>query len=170
MLLALIDKVGETVPSAVLDKIHSDATGGSDWKDRLRHDLRGIGLPIQYDKKQNGYKLTSLKRTEPRDKPASIKLRTKIFIRDGYRCQICGSAAGETDEYGKPVRLEAGHIIDLALGGKTIESNLQAECRNCNAAKKSLHYYPEDYTESHLEDNAFTEVRRFFMENWPVTT
>lgn len=58
-------------------------------------------------------------------------LRFSIMKRDGFRCQICGRDASEDNS----VRLQVDHIIPVARWGRTIESNLQTLCRDCNIGK-----------------------------------
>jgi len=58
-------------------------------------------------------------------KPIGGTLRTRVFERDGYRCQTCD---GWQD-------LCADHIIPESLGGETTYENLQTLCRSCNAKK-----------------------------------
>jgi 5-methylcytosine-specific restriction endonuclease McrA len=58
-------------------------------------------------------------------------LRFSIMKRDGFRCQICGRDASK-DNF---VRLQVDHIIPVARWGRTIESNLQTLCRDCNRGK-----------------------------------
>lgn len=58
-------------------------------------------------------------------------LRKKIMIRDNYTCQICGKYM--PDEVG----LHIDHIMPIARGGKTIESNLRVLCSKCNGSKGS---------------------------------
>lgn len=64
-------------------------------------------------------------------KLATRELREKIMRRDDYTCQICGKYM--PDEVG----LQVDHIIPIAKGGKTVESNLQILCSKCNSSKSS---------------------------------
>lgn len=54
------------------------------------------------------------------------KLRFQIFERDGYRCVCCKK---ETDD------LEIDHIVPISKGGKSVYSNLQTLCHECNVKK-----------------------------------
>lgn len=58
-------------------------------------------------------------------------LRRKIMKRDNYTCQICGKRM--RDEVG----LHIDHIIPIAKGGKSVESNLRVLCSKCNGRKGS---------------------------------
>lgn len=53
------------------------------------------------------------------------KLRYKILRRDGFRCVVCGEVE----------RLEIDHILPVAKGGATEETNLRTLCRRCNQLK-----------------------------------
>ena len=56
-------------------------------------------------------------------------LRYDILKRDNFRCQICGSTAQDG------VKLHIDHIIPVAKGGLTTESNLRTLCDRCNMGK-----------------------------------
>lgn len=59
------------------------------------------------------------------------ELRNKIKQRDNYTCQHCGIST-----YDEPhLLLEIDHIIPIAKGGLTTESNLQVLCWKCNRSK-----------------------------------
>lgn len=62
----------------------------------------------------------------------SLKIRWKIFSRDGFRCRACG--AGTMDG----VRLEVDHVIAVSLGGSDQYENLQTLCFDCNRGKSNL--------------------------------
>lgn len=53
------------------------------------------------------------------------ELRWKVFRRDSYCCQTCGTHED----------LTADHIIPEIDGGQTILENLQTLCRPCNSRK-----------------------------------
>ena len=60
---------------------------------------------------------------------AARRQRLRIVRRDGYRCRRCGKLlAGTTDTH-------VDHIVPLAFGGPTTDSNLQTLCAACNMAK-----------------------------------
>jgi hypothetical protein len=76
----------------------------------------------------------TFKRKAERSKMSS-RLRFLIFQRDHYTCRICGKS-----KYDK-VKLHVDHIIPIAKGGKTEESNLQTLCEVCNLGKSDLNMY-----------------------------
>jgi hypothetical protein len=59
------------------------------------------------------------------------KLREQIKIRDSFTCKTCHLST----DVEKNLLLEIDHIIPLAKGGITSESNLQTLCWRCNRSK-----------------------------------
>jgi 5-methylcytosine-specific restriction endonuclease McrA len=51
--------------------------------------------------------------------------RRAVFIRDGNRCQYCGSPAEDVD-----------HVVPRSRGGEHIWENVVAACRRCNSSKE----------------------------------
>ncbi len=61
-----------------------------------------------------------------------------VFIRDGWRCQLCGCATprrlrGSTN----PRAPELDHILPLSQGGEHSYRNTHCACRSCNGLKAS---------------------------------
>lgn len=54
------------------------------------------------------------------------ELRSRVFIRDGYRCVFCAAI--------EPLSVD--HIIPVAKGGGNEFENLQTLCVSCNSRKK----------------------------------
>lgn len=71
------------------------------------------------------------KRSTPRRRSISKKLRLLILERDGYRCCLCGRTAKET-------KLEVDHKIPVAKGGTDSLNNLWTLCIDCNRGKSDL--------------------------------
>ena len=63
-----------------------------------------------------------------RNRPIPAALRFRVLERD-RRCLACGATA----EFG--ARLHVDHIEPYSLGGRTVESNLQTLCGDCNVGK-----------------------------------
>ena len=61
--------------------------------------------------------------------PISLTLRRRIFVRDKFRCVLCGASGAES-------RLELDHIQPVAHGGCTSENNLRLLCFDCNRGKR----------------------------------
>jgi hypothetical protein len=58
-------------------------------------------------------------------------VRERIKARDNYTCQKCGISLFDEPH----LLLEVDHIIPIAKGGKTVDSNLQCLCWKCNRSK-----------------------------------
>lgn len=67
--------------------------------------------------------------------------RKTVLERDGYKCRICGISKqyldGKVPGLGEYLRLEIDHIVPIAQGGTSDESNLQCLCWRCNSLKGS---------------------------------
>jgi 5-methylcytosine-specific restriction endonuclease McrA len=61
----------------------------------------------------------------------SRTLRFKVLYRDQFKCVLCGRGATSG------VNLHIDRIVPHSLAGKTIESNLQTLCEDCNLGKKN---------------------------------
>jgi 5-methylcytosine-specific restriction endonuclease McrA len=57
--------------------------------------------------------------------------RKNIFVRDGYKCQYCGTRFANGSE------LELEHVIPRSRGGRNSWENLVAACRDCNRKKNN---------------------------------
>ncbi len=133
----LVDSFGNVVSNRAL----AAAADQSNYTRRLR-ELRAEGWAIKYSAKQNGYQLLSLElRGTSADEYVNLRLRSEVFERDHYQCQMCGYNRGELFLDGEAVKLEADHIIPLADKGKTVVDNLQTLCSKCNAGKKAVAAY-----------------------------
>lgn len=73
-------------------------------------------------------------------------LRAQILERNGFTCQTCGAAAGDTDERGRTVQLQIGHQQDHSHGGEESKGNLFAQCMRCNEGGKNLTAEPPSWT------------------------
>lgn len=56
--------------------------------------------------------------------------RTRIYLRDKYRCQYCGAKK-------PPLQLTLDHITPRAQGGESAPENLVTACVECNQRKGS---------------------------------
>lgn len=132
----LLRNVGHVVSSRELQK----ASGWrAEWARRLRELRDEEGWPILSHKdrsslKPGQYLLESTKREPAFQRTISKETRAYILERNGYTCQMCGVAAGDSDPLkpSRTVRLTIGHIIDKSKGGDDSPGNLRAVCTNCN--------------------------------------
>lgn len=83
-----------------------------------------------------------IRRHKERAKLRLVKVETvdpiKVFMRDGWKCQLCHRKLNPQDKgtY-KDTAPELDHIIPLAKGGEHSYRNTQCACRRCNAEKSS---------------------------------
>ena len=84
--------------------------------------------------KPNQYLLETDKRVPAFARAISKQTQAWVLERNGYTCQMCGVAAGDTDPFNsnRTVRLTMGHILDKSKGGDDSSNNLRAVCTNCN--------------------------------------
>jgi len=57
--------------------------------------------------------------------------RRRVYERDGYTCQSCGSQGGKAGN----TELHAHHIIPISRGGSNKLSNLTTLCKECHNQK-----------------------------------
>lgn len=116
------------------------ASGGAvEWARRVRELRNEDGYQILSHKdranlKPNQYLMETDKRVPAFSRGISNETRAWVLERNGYTCQMCGSAAGDPDPLGgsRTVRLTMGHILDKSKGGDDSPQNLRAVCTNCN--------------------------------------
>lgn len=69
-------------------------------------------------------------------KTADVIDPVAVFMRDGWRCQLCGKRTPQrlrgTFVHNAP---ELDHILPISLGGKHEWANVQCACRACNHGK-----------------------------------
>ncbi len=70
-------------------------------------------------------------RTEADCREVRPGLRFQVFKRDNFRCVACGRSPAT--HFG--VELHADHILSVANDGKTVLTNLQTLCQDCNLGK-----------------------------------
>lgn len=136
-----LEHVGEVLSSETLRQV----AGTSEWGRRVR-ELRneeGLNIVTHNDRsslKPGQYMLVDVKPIPAFERGISKETRAFVLDRNGYTCQMCGSAAGEPHVYTpeRKTRLHIGHIIDKSLGGTDDPSNLRAICSVCNEGASNL--------------------------------
>ena len=120
-------------------EIQAASGGASEWARRVRELRNEEGYQIlthkdRVDLKPNQYLMETKKRLPAFARNISKETRAWVLERNGYTCQMCGLAAGDTDPFhpARTVRLTMGHIIDKSKGGNDSSQNLRAICTNCN--------------------------------------
>ena len=69
---------------------------------------------------------------QARRKP-TLRQRFQVMMRDKFRCRLCGRSPATHPG----VVLRIDHIVPWSRGGKTIDSNLQTLCEECNQGKSN---------------------------------
>jgi hypothetical protein len=136
-----IENVGKIVDSDTLREI----AGTSEWARRVR-ELRneeGFNIVTHNDRSDltvGQYLLLDLKLLPAFERGISKETRAFVLDRNGFTCQMCGTAAGEPHPYdnGRKTRLHIGHIIDKSMGGTDDANNLRAICSVCNEGASNL--------------------------------
>lgn len=122
-----------------------DIAGISEWARRVRELRNEEGWEIlthndRSDLKPGEYILISDIPKPAFERDISKETRSYVLDRNGFTCQMCGAAAGETHPYdnGRKTRLHIGHIIDKSMGGTDDAGNLRAICSVCNEGASNL--------------------------------
>ena len=131
-----LSNIGKVLESKQIQK----ASGGAvEWARRVRELRNEEGYQIlsnkdRSDLKPGQYLLETVVRVPAFKRGISKETRAWVLERNGYTCQMCGVAAGDSDPLGGPrtVRLTIGHIKDKSKGGDDTPQNLRAICTNCN--------------------------------------
>jgi len=136
-----LENVGNILNSDTL----RDVAGTSEWGRRVRELRNEEGMNIvthndRSDLKPGEYLLLDNKILPSFERGISKETRAFVLDRNGFTCQMCGSAAGELHPYdqGRKTRLHIGHIIDKSMGGTDEPSNLRAICSVCNEGASNL--------------------------------
>lgn len=120
-------------------QIQQASGGASEWARRVRELRNEDGYQIlthkdRIDLKPNQYLMENTKRIPAFARNISKETRAWVLERNGYTCQMCGLAAGDSDPFhpSRTIRLTMGHILDKSKGGDDSPQNLRAICSNCN--------------------------------------
>lgn len=132
----LLANIGRRIESKELQ----EASGWkAEWGRRLRElrDEEGYYILSHKDRadlKPGQYLLETSKRRPAFHRGISKETRAFVLERNGYTCQMCGLAAGDTDPFNpqRTIRLTMGHIKDKSKGGVDEPNNLRAVCTICN--------------------------------------
>ncbi len=134
--------VGEVLDAYTLRKV---AGGITEWARRVRELRQLEGMNIHTDKDDSAlspgqYILVDAKPLPSFASDISKEVRAFVLDRNGFTCQMCGSAAGEPHPSNPNIktRLQIGHIKDLSEGGKSEPSNLRALCSVCNEGAQNI--------------------------------
>ena len=131
-----LENIGKVLESR---QIQAASGGASEWARRVRELRNEDGYQIlthkdRGDLKPHQYLMETAKRVPGFARNISKETRAWVLERNGYTCQMCGLAAGDSDPFNtaRTVRLTMGHILDKSKGGDDSPQNLRAICTNCN--------------------------------------
>jgi len=131
-----LENIGKVLESR---QIQAASGGASEWARRVRELRNEDGYQIlthkdRVDLKPHQYLMETAKRVPGFARNISKETRAWVLERNGYTCQMCGLAAGDSDPFNtaRTVRLTMGHILDKSKGGDDSPQNLRAICTNCN--------------------------------------
>jgi len=131
-----LENIGKVLESR---QIQAASGSASEWARRVRELRNEDGYQIlthkdRVDLKPNQYLMETAKRVPGFARNISKETRAWVLERNGYTCQMCGLAAGDSDPFNtaRTVRLTMGHILDKSKGGDDSPQNLRAICTNCN--------------------------------------
>jgi HNH endonuclease len=127
------------------DKLRKVSGDISEWARRVRElrDEEGYKILSHNDRsdlKPGQYVLVDSKPEPAFARDISKETRALVLDRNGFTCQMCGAAAGETHPYdqSKKTRLHLGHILDKSHGGTDDILNLRAICSVCNEGASNI--------------------------------
>jgi HNH endonuclease len=155
------------------DEIRAASGNKSEWARRLRELRNEYGYQIQSHKdnaslRPGEYLLETDKRLPVFPRTISAETRAFVLERNGYTCQMCGSAAGDPDPLGgsRSVRLTIGHIKDKSLGGTDEPNNLRAVCETCNQGLQNAAPMKPDRIQLLKEIRRAREDDQFAVLEW----
>ncbi len=127
------------------DKLRKVSGDISEWARRVRElrDEEGYKILSHNDRsdlKSGQYVLMNAKPEPAFARDISKETRALVLDRNGFTCQMCGAAAGESHPYdpSRKTRLHLGHVLDKSHGGTDDISNLRAICSVCNEGAANI--------------------------------
>lgn len=137
-----LKNVGKILEGDKLRKVSGDI---SEWARRVRElrDEEGYKILSHNDRsdlKSGQYVLMNAKPEPAFARDISKETRALVLDRNGFTCQMCGAAAGESHPYdpSRKTRLHLGHVLDKSHGGTDDISNLRAICSVCNEGAANI--------------------------------
>lgn len=158
------------------DEIREASGNASEWARRLRELRDEFGFQIlsnrdRADLSPGEYLLETDVRLPVFPRSISNESRAFVLERNGYTCQMCGLAAGDSDPFhpGLKVRLTMGHIIDKSKGGADTPENLRAVCSNCNQGLQNISPPKPDRIELLKQVRRATIEDQLYVLDWLQT-
>lgn len=150
-----------------------EAVPDANQVDRRMRELRETGWVIDTNRTNPSlppgrYRLTTIGDGTRTRSVISARLRRQVFERDGYRCRICGYAAGEeyADEPGRVCRLTVGHIQAGNQGGADEIRNYRTECARDNETVRDRTVTPPTVAEIVVQARNLTNAQKRTLAGW----
>ena len=158
------------------DELRAIAGNQSEWARRVR-ELRteeGYLILTHHDRselKPGQYLLETAKPQPAFERALSKETRALVLDRNGFTCQMCGTAAGEPHPYDptRKTRLHIGHIIDKSKGGSDEPSNLRAICSVCNEGAQNATLIRPDLKQLLIQIRRATSADQLEALNWLIS-
>ncbi len=148
----------------------------SEWARRVRELRTEHGYLIlthndRADLKPGQYLLETAKPQPAFERSISAGTRAFVLDRNGFTCQMCGTAAGEPHpaDPTRKTRLHIGHIIDKSMGGNDEASNLRAICSICNEGASNATMTRPDYLKLITQIRRATSLDQLETMRWLMT-
>ena len=158
------------------DELRAITGNQSEWARRVR-ELRteeGYLILTHHDRselKPGQYLLETAKPQPAFERALSKETRALVLDRNGFTCQMCGTAAGEPHPYDptRKTRLHIGHIIDKSKGGSDEPSNLRAICSVCNEGAQNATLIRPDLKQLLIQIRRATSADQLEALNWLIS-
>ena len=152
------------------------ANNQTEWARRVRELRTEEGYLILTHNDRSELKPGQYLLENPSPKPAferTISKETRAYVldRNGFTCQMCGAAAGESHSYDptRKKRLHIGHVIDKSKGGSDEPSNLKAICSVCNEGAQNAMLIRPDLKQLLIQIRRATSRDQLEVLKWLVT-
>ena len=177
--LHFLANIGRVMDSKELQAV---ANNQSEWARRVRELRTEEGYLILTHNDRSELKPGQYLLENPKPQPAfertiSKETRALVLDRNGFTCQMCGSAAGEPHPHDptRKTRLHIGHIFDKSKGGNDEPSNLRAICSVCNEGAQNATLIRPDLKQLLVQIRRATssdqlEALKWLISKFPIQT
>lgn len=132
-------RLADTVESRRTRRLRSCIVCGNQFE--TREDGRNKTCSDEcFDKQHRKNKKDARRRRRARKKGVAHEAYQPIdiFVRDNWKCWLCGNKANKTKRAPDPSSPSIDHVIPLSKGGPDIPDNLHCACFGCNRSKRDI--------------------------------
>ena len=158
------------------EELRAVAGNQTEWARRVRELRTAEGYLIlthndRSNLKPGQYLLETAKPQPAFERTLSKETRALILDRNGFTCQMCGAAAGESHPYDptRKTRLHIGHIIDKSKGGSDESANLRAICSVCNEGAQNATLIRPDLKQLLIQLRRATSIDQLEALKWLIS-